>query len=110
MDSVEKSITFMDKSVEDFIQNWLYTDFRKSSFLNSKFGIKLNMLASFIKGNETERFAAEPVYAVRGTGKLKSKGVEGMKKDVQIREYVNSDKGILEAIPFIDAVEKQLSV
>lgn len=108
MDKVEE-ITFLGRSVDDFIKNWLYTDLRKNSFINSNFGVKLNMLAGFLKGNETERFAAEPVYAVSGTGQLSSKGTEGMQKDVKIREYVNSEKGILEAIPFIEAVEKQIN-
>jgi|GEM_PF-2216604 len=109
MKTVGKSITFMGKSVTDFIENWLFTDFRKTTFSESEFGVRLNMLASFIKGNETERFAAEPVYAVTGTGKLKSKGVEGLQKDVQVREYINSDQGILEAIPFIEEIENRLN-
>jgi len=109
MKIAENSIFFMDRSVDDFIENWLFTEFRKKTFIESEFGVKLNMLASFIKGSETERFAAEPVYAVTGTGKLKSKGTEGLQKDVQLRKYINSDQGILEAIPFIEAIEKQLN-
>ncbi len=75
--------------VEERLKNALI----RQIYLNRERGGQISLLLIHLIGTETERFAAEPVYAVRGKGLLKSKGVEGLREEAELEEFLRGDDG-----------------
>jgi len=62
-------------------------------FLNRKREGQISLLLVHLIGPETERYAAEPVYAVHGKGVLKSKGVDGLREEAELEAFLRGSNG-----------------
>jgi hypothetical protein len=76
-----------------FVDEMLLTRKVESLFRGLDRSGKIGFLLNHLIGPETERFAAEPVYAVRGKGYLKSKGVDGMREEAELENFLRGERG-----------------
>ena len=76
-----------------FIEEDLKSARAKARFLERSHFVQEAKLVTFFLGHNSDCFAAEPVYGPTGKAALKSRGVEGLRHDAEILEYLKSPEG-----------------
>jgi hypothetical protein len=76
-----------------FIEEDLKSARAKARFLDRSHAAQVAKLVTFFLGHNSDYFAAEPVYGPTGKAALKSRGVEGLRHDAEILDYLKSQEG-----------------
>lgn len=100
--NIEKHINH--KNPRRFVAEDLSSPAAKRLFLSYSVRKQIAKIQLFLLGHNTECFSPEPVYGPTGNGALRSRGVEGLKRDNSLLEHFDSNSGIDELERFRKAV------
>lgn len=98
-----------EENIRRFVTRELILFKDKHQFTKLPPGSKLGFVFGYLIGPETDRFAAEPVLARTGVGKLASKGVDGLKREQELDHSIRHGELRESALGFIKAVEDSIS-
>jgi hypothetical protein len=87
------SLPTPEEVAASFVSEKLRNPAIRKLFLERPMEGKISVLLVHLIGAETERYAAEPVYAVTGKGSLRSKGVDGLREEKELEAFLRSDEG-----------------
>lgn len=95
--------------VKPFIESMLGNTYFKTHFATLPMENQINLVFQFVTGPQTARFAAEPVYARTGKGRLASKGVPGLMDDRKLLAFLESAEGKRKVRSFSRMVAAELA-
>jgi len=100
---------FMGGTNSSFVRERLELASQCSRFYRANLNQRMAWIADFIIGDESDRYAPEPVYSMTGVRKLESKGVEGIKKEQAVLDWLQAREGKEKAKLFIKEVLQIIS-
>lgn len=103
-----KTLPAPREAAVSFVDEMLLTQKVERLFRKLDRSGKIGFLVNHLIGPETERYAAEPVYAVQGKGYLKSKGVDGMRDETELEDFLRGEEGRVYADATLREIRKKI--